>query len=78
MCKNYLDLYNISGMRLIDILWWKCVQMFDFNGRKKVWIIAKDMRIRKIRLFQNKKKKEINKNSNIGNWMKKDFIILEL
>lgn len=65
-------------MVLIDILWWKCVQMFDFNGRKKVWIIAKDMRIRKIRLFQNKKKKEINKNSNIGNWMKKDFIILEL
>lgn len=73
-----MDLYNISGMRLIDILWWKCVQMFDFNGRKKVWIIAKDMRIRKIRLFQNKKKKEINKNSNIGNWMKKDFVILEL
>lgn len=65
-------------MVLIDILWWKCVQMFDFNGRKKVWIIAKDMRIRKIRLFQNKKKKKINKNSNIGNWMKKDFIILEL
>lgn len=65
-------------MVLIDILWWKCVQMFDFNGRKKVWIIAKDMRIRKIRLFQNKKKKEINKNSNIGNWMKKDFVILEL
>lgn len=65
-------------MVLIDILWWKCVQMFDFNGGKKVWIIAKDMRIRKIRLFQNKKKKEINKNSNIGNWMKKDFIILEL
>lgn len=65
-------------MVLIDILWWKCVQMFDFNGGKKVWIIAKDMRIRKIRLFQNKKKKGINKNSNIGNWMKKDFIILEL
>lgn len=65
-------------MVLIDILWWKCVQMFDFNGGKKVWIIAKDMRIRKIRLFQNKKKKKINKNSNIGNWMKKDFIILEL
>lgn len=65
-------------MVLIDILWWKCVQMFDFNGRKKVWIIAKDMRIRKIRLFQNKKKKKINKNSNIGNWMKKDFVILEL
>lgn len=65
-------------MVLIDILWWKCVQMFDFNGGKKVWIIAKDMRIRKIRLFQSKKKKKINKNSNIGNWMKKDFIILEL
>ena len=64
-------------MVLIDILWWKCVQMFDFNGGKKVWI-AKDMRIRKIRLFQSKKKKKINKNSNIGNWMKKDFVILEL